>query len=244
LQHRELKCGRLNLQRLSRFTERFLAARSAAEAAPSSRGPFSDSPAVYHLGLELAEELLLLAYALPRRVTDVHAIRATVAPLWETESKVVGLSPLRKRMIDDARWRLERLGLNVTRNGPSYQAFPARNRMLNLRSTLMNVAQKSGKRDGPTAATFNDLVLMWRRFDSQAAMAPCRIALAGVQTRAEGAAALWHESLDIARGGKRYFAWLRDRYYLEDGFGPMLLRANFALTVGFYRAHEDLLNAV
>jgi len=68
--------------------------------------------------------------------------------------------------------------------------------------------------------------------------------LAIASPSAEAAQPLWEESLDIATGGKRYFAWLRDRYYLDDGFGPMLLRANFALTVGFSNVHEVLVAPV
>jgi len=137
--------------------------------------------------------------------------------------------------LNDARWRLRALHIRWDTTDepvmPLRSAFPARNRFLNFRSELAS--------GGWGEVGFARLLRMWRRFDSRATLAPCRIALAA-PPGAEDATKLWEESKDITSGGKRYFAWLRDRYYLDDGFGPMVLRANFALTVGFAGVHGVL----
>jgi hypothetical protein len=233
----------LDVDLVNEFVRQLRRARRFGRATPSSRGPFSDSLAIYHLGLELGEELLLLVKMSHTKPDQLELIRSAVKRLCVPPSRrdLVLLSPLRERLIHDAVWRLRSLG--ATCHGkppqtPKPYAFPARNRMLNMRSRLLGDEMTRDQKP-----TFDDLMTLWRHFDGRRALPPCRIALAAKDyrgTNERDERELWRESLDIAVGGKRYYAWLRDCYYLEDGFGPMLLRANFALTVGFRHIHAQI----
>jgi tetratricopeptide (TPR) repeat protein len=225
LRHREEPT--LNFDTLEEFASRLERAQKLAVAAPSSQGPFADSMAIHQLGLEIAEELWHLCRA---TVGDCRQLSESICKLFVEPPSNASLSPLRSRMLSDARWRLRGLKPEWERFAPSRAAFPTRNRFLNFRSELVDADFGH--------AGFTRLLRMWRRFDSRSTLPPCRLAIAAPGSSA--AKIVWDESEDISKGGKRYFAWLRDRYYLDDGFGPMLLRANFALTVGFQGVHLAL----
>lgn len=216
----------LDFTLLREFAEHLQEAQQLAVLAPSSQGPFADSMAIHHLGLEIIEELWHICRAVRQ---DPERLRFAVAQLFVQPSSEVSLSPLRLRMLSDARWRLRAMQPEWETLRPEIAAFPTRNRFLNFRSELVesDFAQVG----------FERLLRMWRRFDSRSTLAPCRIAVAAPAGSA-AAKIVWDESADISVAGKRYFAWLRDRYYLDDGFGPMLLRANFAITVGFSGVHR------
>jgi hypothetical protein len=219
----------LVLDQVAEFATHLRRAQVYAVHAPSSQGPFADSMAIHHLGLELVEEIWQLARLGPVEDKKRELVEA-VACLLQAPSHGFRLSPLRQRMLHDARWRLRELNPRWNACVPETSAFPARNRFLNFRSAI---------NASPGSAEPQRLLRMWRRFDSRGTLAPCRMAIA-LPPSSEAAEALWMESKDISMGGKHYFAWLRDRYYLDDGFGPMLLRANFALMLGFAKVHETV----
>lgn len=221
-------------EKLGAFAEQLHRARQFARDTPSGQGPFSDSMSIHHLGLELTEELEWLARVRHGSGSRIaRDVEDSLAPLRKPYDVSSHLSPLRQRMVTEALWRLSQcqgLPAQTHPRTPPNHAFPARSRILNLRSQIL---AKQGNSD-----SFQELVRVWRRFDNRGLLAPCRIALASPSD--DTVADLWRESNDVATGGKHYFAWLRDRYYLEDGYGPMLVRANFAVTVGFRNVHRAI----
>lgn len=253
---------RLNLPLIRHLVAYFKLAQSSAWEAPSGRGSSSDSLALYQLGVELAEELQLLSTCLPAGPKAPAAVVADelvtlVSPCDRVrQSRARWLPALRERMLRDGEGRASLAGLNEGPTAPARvdfekNVFPMRNRMLNMRAAVLNPTSESER-----LGIMRSLLVLWHQFDNRVALAPCRIALAahGLTRRSKfddeavteryseqrRCKMLWESSRDVAMGGKRYFAWLRDRFYVEDGFGNLLLRMNFALTVGLTDCHEEL----
>lgn len=224
--------------------------------APSGRGAFSESLALYQFAVELAEELALTDKLSRLVCTDAGddlelgaLVRVPSDDLRKNFVRLLRPKGMRARMLKDALRRAADAGVADETNPEkqlvpeteSESTFPIRNRMLTLRSQLI----KSGD---SREAKLKELQSLWLAFDDRVAFPACRMALATGpllqqdwnSPLARECKDIWMESRDVARGGKRYFSWLRDRFYLEDGYGSLFARASFALTIGLADVHNAI----